>query len=102
MLAVTHLLEQGHRRIAFIGGPLTTVQVADRIAAAPIRAQMVALTEDLAVLLTDGRFAEGQRRRALLGLPRAVLRGVLRMISARPPTADGGRNHPGRSRHRQL
>ena len=30
-LAVTHLIEQGHRRIAFIGGPLTTVQVADRL-----------------------------------------------------------------------
>ena len=30
-LAVTHLCEQGHQRIAFVGGPMTTVQVADRL-----------------------------------------------------------------------
>ena len=30
-LAVTHLLERGHQRIAFVGGPMTTVQVADRL-----------------------------------------------------------------------
>ncbi len=29
-LAVTHLLEAGHERIAFVGGPLSTRQVADR------------------------------------------------------------------------
>lgn len=29
-LAITHLLEQGHERIAFVGGPLSTPQVADR------------------------------------------------------------------------
>jgi LacI family transcriptional regulator len=29
-LAVAHLLEAGHRRIAFVGGPLSTRQVADR------------------------------------------------------------------------
>ena len=33
-LAVSHLLEQGHRRVAFIGGPLSTVPVADRLAGA--------------------------------------------------------------------
>ena len=30
-LAVTHLCEQGHQRIAFVGGPMQTVQVADRL-----------------------------------------------------------------------
>ena len=30
-LAVTHLIEQGCRRIAFIGGPVTIRQVADRL-----------------------------------------------------------------------
>ncbi|KTS05239.1 LacI family DNA-binding transcriptional regulator [Microbacterium testaceum] len=33
-LAVAHLLEQGRRRIAFVAGPLTTRQVADRLAGA--------------------------------------------------------------------
>jgi LacI family transcriptional regulator len=31
-LAGTHLIDSGHRRIAFIGGPLTMQQVADRLA----------------------------------------------------------------------
>lgn len=31
-LAGTHLIESGHRRIAFIGGPFTMQQVADRLA----------------------------------------------------------------------
>jgi LacI family transcriptional regulator len=31
-LAVNHLLAQGHRRIAFVGGPLSINQVADRLA----------------------------------------------------------------------
>ncbi len=30
-LAVTHLCEQGHQRIAFVGGPMSTVQVTDRL-----------------------------------------------------------------------
>ena len=30
-LAVTHLGEQGHQRIAFVGGPMSTVQVVDRL-----------------------------------------------------------------------
>jgi len=33
-LAVSHLLEQGHRRIAFVGGPPSIKQVADRCAGA--------------------------------------------------------------------
>ena len=30
-LAAAHLFEQGHERIAFVGGPMSTVQVADRL-----------------------------------------------------------------------
>ena len=34
-LAAAHLYEQGHERIAFVGGPMTTVQVADRLQGTP-------------------------------------------------------------------
>ena len=33
-LAVSHLLDQGHERIAFVGGPLVITQVAERLAGA--------------------------------------------------------------------
>ena len=74
MLAVTHLIEQGHRRIAFIGGPLITVQVADRLRGARSAFEAAGRSpDDLAVLPTDTmNFAEGQRAgERLLGLPRA-------------------------------
>ena len=74
MLAVTHLIEQGHRRIAFIGGPLATVQVADRLRGARSALESAGRSpDDLAVLPTDAlNFAEGQRAgERLLGLPRA-------------------------------
>ena len=74
MLAVTHLIEQGHRRIAFIGGPLTTVQVADRLRGARSALESAGRSpDDLAVLPTDAlNFAEGLRAgERLLGLPRA-------------------------------
>jgi LacI family transcriptional regulator len=35
-LAVSHLLEHGHRRIAFVGGPMGIKQVADRYAGAKV------------------------------------------------------------------
>jgi LacI family transcriptional regulator len=71
-IAVTHLLEQGHSRIAFAGGPPSLPQVRDRQAGAE-RALAVAGREaaDLVVLGTGaltvaaGR-AAGQR---LIGLP---------------------------------
>jgi LacI family transcriptional regulator len=74
MLAVTHLIEQGHRRIAFIGGPMTTVQVADRLRGAHSALHTAGRsTDDLVVLPTDAlNFAEGLRAgERLLGLPRA-------------------------------
>jgi LacI family transcriptional regulator len=53
-IAVTHLLERGHERIAFVGGPLAIPQVADRHEGA-LRAMAGAsrATEDLVVLSTD-------------------------------------------------
>jgi LacI family transcriptional regulator len=73
-LAVVHLLEQGHSRIAFVGQPGTMVQVTDRHAGA-LAAVLAAggREEDLVVLdaprmdVAHGR-AAGQR---LLGIPAA-------------------------------
>jgi LacI family transcriptional regulator len=72
-LAVTHLVEQRHRRIAFIGGPMTTVQVADRLlgarralAAAGHDPDALAVLETSALTVVEGRRA-GER---LLGTPR--------------------------------
>ena len=73
-LAVTHLVEQGHVRIAFVGGPMTTVQVADRLRgaqqalrAAGLADSSLAVFETAALNVAEGRRA-GER---LIGLPRA-------------------------------
>src|SRR4051794_34025340 len=78
-LAVEHLIDQGHRRVAYIGGPQTLGQVRDRLAGAQHAWREAGLPpEDLVELPTsmlsvaDGREA-GQR---LAG-----------MSSARRPTA---------------
>jgi LacI family transcriptional regulator len=71
-LAVTHLLDSGHRRIAFVGGPRSIGQVRDRIAGAE-RAIARAGTGELTVLETP-RLDVAQGRRAgerLAGLPAA-------------------------------
>ena len=73
-LAVSHLLDTGHRRIAFVGGPRTIGQVADRISGA--RQALVragADAESLTVLETDRLdVAEGRRAgQRLAGLPAA-------------------------------
>ena len=80
-LAVTHLLEQGHRRVAFVGGPGSLPQVQDRLAGAQraidgsagsagagsaAAAELVELATP-ALTVTAGREA-AQR---LLGLPTA-------------------------------
>ena len=63
VLAVTHLCEQGHQRIAFVGGPTTTVQVADRLDGARRAVAAGGLTpESLLVFETTGTsVAEGRR-----------------------------------------
>jgi LacI family transcriptional regulator len=71
-LAVAHLIDQGHERIAFAGGPLTLPQIADRLEGSRRAMAAAGLAEeDLVVLATEtptvaaGRFA-AQR---LIGLP---------------------------------
>ena len=69
VLAVTHLREQGHERIAFVGGPMSTVQVTDRLEGA----RQAAAASTLLVLDTAAlNVAEGRRAgERLAGLPRA-------------------------------
>lgn len=61
-LAVGHLLRIGHRRLAFVGGPLTIKQVADRLAGARSAARMAGVDEGLIGLVeTAGlTFAAGR------------------------------------------
>ncbi|WP_033439442.1 LacI family DNA-binding transcriptional regulator [Saccharothrix sp. NRRL B-16314] len=69
-LAVSHLLDAGHRRIAFVGGPRSIGQVADRITGAQ-QALARADAEPLTVLETQRLdVAEGRRAgERLAGLP---------------------------------
>jgi LacI family transcriptional regulator len=69
-LAVTHLLDLGHRRIAFVGGPRGIGQVADRITGAE-RAIARAGAEPLTMLETEKLdVAEGRRAgERFAGLP---------------------------------
>ena len=87
MLAVTHLSEQGHQRIAFVGGPMTTVQVIDRlegsrraITASGLSADALVVIETTATSVAEGRRA-GER---LVGLAAGAAAdgGVLRQRSA--------------------
>lgn len=71
-VAVTHLIDQGHRRIAFVGGPTTIPQVADRrdgarraFAAAGRPADDLVMLATEALTIAGGRGA-GQR---FAGLP---------------------------------
>ena len=51
-LAVTHLLDQGHRRLAFIGGPMRIKQVSDRLEGAR-KALRNAADAELSVIEVD-------------------------------------------------
>jgi LacI family transcriptional regulator len=71
-LAVTHLIEQGHTRIAFAGGPPTTPQVADRLAGARRAMNDAGLDDELLTVLTTTALTVDEGRRVsqrLLGLP---------------------------------
>jgi LacI family transcriptional regulator len=73
-LAVTHLCEQGHQRIAFVGGPMSTVQVADRLQGARQAADAHGRRTDVLVVLETAALNVAEGRRAgerLAGLPRA-------------------------------
>jgi LacI family transcriptional regulator len=73
-MAVEHLLELGHRRLAFVGGPTTVPQVADRLQGASTAVGASGHTSyDLVHLTTTATtIAEGRRAsERLLGLPQA-------------------------------
>jgi len=66
-LAAAHLVEQGHRRIAFVGGPFTIKQVHDRhdgagraLLAAGLPASALTTVETPALNFASGRAAGGQ------------------------------------------
>jgi LacI family transcriptional regulator len=73
-LAVTHLLDYGHRRLAFVGGPMSIAQVQDRLRGA--RAAMERAEGDVAELVvqttTGLNVAAGRAAAAeLIKIPRA-------------------------------
>ena len=71
-LAVTHLWELGHRRIAFVGGPHSIPQVADRDRGAQRSLERVGAAADSLVRLDTAALNVAEGRRAgqrLIGLP---------------------------------
>ena len=71
-LAVSHLLELDHRRIAFVGGPSSIIQVADRLRGARRALEATGRAGDILVEIpTDGStVAEGRRAgQRLAGMP---------------------------------
>jgi LacI family transcriptional regulator len=74
VLAVTHLCEHGHQRIAFVGGPMTTVQVGDRVAGARQAMEASGRPADMLLVLETAALNVAEGRRAgerIAGLPRA-------------------------------
>lgn len=70
-LAMDHLLDQGHRRIAFLGGPFSIAQVAERHAGAAAALDERGSGADLRVATTTSLTVAAGRRAAeeLLALP---------------------------------
>lgn len=65
-LAVSHLIERGHERIAFVGGPRSLTQVAERLAgagsalkAASLPSENMTVVETAALTVAEGRRAGG-------------------------------------------
>jgi len=72
-LAVSHLIDYGHRRVAFVGGPLGISQVADRLRGAKAAMERAGTgVDDLTVLMTTGLNVSAGRSAAseLNALPR--------------------------------
>lgn len=73
-LAVTHLREQGHELIAFVGGPLTAVHVADRLQGSRLAMEASGRSADELVVIETTALDVAAGRHAgevLAGLPRA-------------------------------
>ena len=99
-LAIEHLLDRGHERIAFIGGPATIGQVRDRHAGALAALADAGLDESHLVRVDTSALSVGEGRQAaqrLAGLPRSTAphRGVLRQRPARPRPAPAVRDQRG-------
>jgi len=72
-LALTHLIERGHRRIAFVGGPTGITQVSERLAGARAAVQAAGLPEDALTVLETPRLDVASGRGAgarLVALPK--------------------------------
>lgn len=72
-LATTHLLDLGHERIAFAGGPLTIPQVAERLQGAERALAGAGMPSEQLLILETTANTVGEGRRAtarLLGVPR--------------------------------
>lgn len=73
-LAATHLVESGHRRIGYVGGPPGVQQVQDRLAGARRAMEEARLGSDALTLLQTAALNVAEGRRAgerLAGLPAA-------------------------------
>lgn len=72
-IAATHLLENGHTRLAFVGGPLAVPQVADRLAGAHLAMERAGLAKESLQVLETAALTVAAGRQAgerLLGIPR--------------------------------
>jgi LacI family transcriptional regulator len=63
-LAVTHLIESGHRRVAFVGGPDSLGQVRDRLAGARRAVLESGLAEGALTVITTSALTVAEGRRA--------------------------------------
>jgi LacI family transcriptional regulator, galactose operon repressor len=63
-LAVTHLLQEGYERIAFVGGPLTVPHVADRLAGARLALQAAGRPPDALTVVETTALSAAEGRRA--------------------------------------
>jgi LacI family transcriptional regulator, galactose operon repressor len=73
-LAATHLVESGHQRIAFVGGPDSLGQVRDRLAGAQRAVREGQLPESALTVIATSALTVSEGRRAgqrLVGLPEA-------------------------------
>jgi LacI family transcriptional regulator len=61
-LAVSHLIDQGHRRIGFVGGPLSITQVSQRLAGARAAVEAAGLSSDALTMIETPRLDVEQGR----------------------------------------